>query len=122
MTRSRRRSPRKTRISGSLAQPAWKQLRYHNSPTQLLGDDAVESIHQAALSILQETGMTILADAARDRYAQAGFDVDETSQRVRFGSELLESIIATAPASFTLEARNPAKNLRIGDDKQWWNF
>ena len=114
-SKPRRRKPRKTRISGSLAQPAWKPLRYHNSPTQLLSKDAVESIHQAALSILQETGMTILADAAREHYALAGFDVDRTSQRVRFESELLESIIASAPASFTLEARNPAKSLRIGD-------
>jgi trimethylamine--corrinoid protein Co-methyltransferase len=114
-SKPRRRSPRKTRISGSLAQPAWKQLRYHTAPTQLLSQDAVESIHQAALSILQETGMTILADAAREHYAQAGFDVDATSQRVRFESDLLESLIANAPASFTLEARNPAKKLRIGE-------
>ena len=86
MTRSRRRSPRKNRISGSLSQPAWKQLRYHTAPAQLLGEDAVESIHRAALSILQETGMTILSDEARDRFAQAGFDVDATTQRVRFES------------------------------------
>ena len=113
--KTRRRSQRKTRISGSIAQPAWKPLRYRNTPTELLSEDALESIHHAALSILQETGMVILSDAARNRYAQAGFDVDPATQRVRFDPDLVESLVAQAPSSFTLEARNPAKNLRVGD-------
>jgi trimethylamine--corrinoid protein Co-methyltransferase len=114
-TKTRRRSQRKTRISGSIAQPAWKPLRYRNAPTELLSEDALESIHHAALEILQETGMVILSDDALSRYAQAGFDVDRASQRVRFDPDLVESLVAQAPSSFTLEARNPAKNLRIGD-------
>ena len=114
-TKTRRRSQRKTRISGSIMQPAWKPLRYRNTPTELLSEDALESIHLAALSILQETGMVILSDAARNRYAQAGFDVDPASQRVRFDPDLVESLVAQAPSSFTLQARNPAKNLRVGD-------
>ena len=112
---SRRRGGRSNRVSGALSQPAWKQLRYHNAPTDLLREDALENIHQAALSILQETGMTILAHSARRRYAAAGFDVDEDTQRVRFDSQLVEALVAQAPSGFTLQARNPAKNLRIGD-------
>ena len=114
-SKTRRRSQRKTRISGSITQPAWKPLRYRNAPTELLNEDALESIHHAALSILQETGMVILSDDARSRYAEAGFDVDPASQRVRFDPDLVESLIAQAPSSFTLQARNPAKNLRVGD-------
>ena len=112
-SKTRRRNTRKDRVSGSITQSPWKLLRYRNSPTELLSKDAIESIHQAALSILQETGMTILSDEARGRYAQAGFAVDTASQRVRFESELVESLTAQAPAGFTLEARNPAKSLRI---------
>jgi trimethylamine--corrinoid protein Co-methyltransferase len=114
-SKTRRRSQRKTRISGAISQSAWKPLRYRNAPTELLSEDALESIHHAALSILQETGMVILSDDARNRYAQAGFNVDPASQRVRFDPDLVASLIALAPSSFTLEARNPAKNLRIGD-------
>jgi trimethylamine--corrinoid protein Co-methyltransferase len=114
-SKTRRRSQRKTRKSGAITQPAWKPLRYRNAPTELLSEDALESIHHAALSILQETGMVILSDDARNRYAAAGFDVDPASQRVRFDLDLVESLVAQAPSSFTLEARNPAKNLRVGD-------
>jgi len=114
-SQTRRRSSRNTRVSGSLRQTPWKSLRYHNPPYALLGEDAVESIHQAALSILQQTGMIILAENARELYAAAGFDVATDSNRVRFDAQLIEALVAQAPSGFTLQARNPAKNLRIGD-------
>jgi trimethylamine--corrinoid protein Co-methyltransferase len=114
-SRNRRRSNRGTRITGALTQPPWKSLRYHRPPYALLGSDAIESIHQAGLSILQETGMTILSAQARQHYATEGFDVDAGSGLVRFDSALIESLLARAPSGFTLRARNPAKNLRIGD-------
>ena len=107
-SQTRRRNGRKTRVSGALTQAPWKSLRYHNPPYALLGEDAIEHIHQAALSILQETGMVILADSARAHYAAAGFDVTPGSERVRFESALIESLVAQAPSGFTLQARNPA--------------
>ena len=104
---ARRRGGRKARTVGSLTQRPWQTLLYRRPPFELLEPDALEQIHQTALSILQETGMLVLSDEARRRYAEAGFSVDD--------SDLVESLIALAPSSFTLQARNPAKNLRIGD-------
>lgn len=113
--RIRRRSGRISRVSGLISQPPWKTLHYHRPAYELLSDDAIESIHQAALSILQETGMAILAESARKHFTEAGFDVGKESDIVRFESPLLESLIAKAPSSFTLHARNPDKNIRLGD-------
>ena len=116
MTRTGRRRPqRRSRVSGSITQLPWKQLRYRHAPFELLDLDAIESIHEAGLSILQETGMLILSEAARSRFAAAGFDVKPATELVRFERELIEALVAQAPASFTLQARNPDKNLRIGD-------
>ena len=116
MTRTGRRRPqRRSRVSGSIAQLPWKQLRYRHAPFELLDVDAIESIHEAGLSILQETGMLILSEAARSHFAAAGFDVKPATELVRFERELIEALVAQAPASFTLQARNPDKNLRIGD-------
>ena len=116
MTRSsRRRSRRQAREPGRLAQLPWKVLRYRHAPFELLHEDAIESIHRAALTILRETGMLILSPRARELYRQAGFDTRADSELVRFDSELLEAQVAKAPASFALQARNPAKNLVIGD-------
>ena len=112
---SRRRPQREPRSAGLLSQLPWKTLQYHHAPFQLLHQDAIESIHQAALTILQETGMLILSAAAREQYRQAGFGVDANSELVRFDHELIEALVAQAPSSFSLQARNPARNLKIGD-------
>ena len=116
MTRkSRRRPARNNRESGLIKQLPWKPLRYRHAPFELLSGDAIESIHRAGLSILQETGMLILSRQARQHYSAAGFDLSPDSELVRFDSELLESLVAKAPSSFTLRARNPAKNVTLGD-------
>ena len=113
-TKSRRRSTRNPRVSGSIAQLPWKTLRYQHAPHELLSSDAIETIHQAGLSILQETGMVILSANARQRFSAAGFEVNHESNLVRFDSELVEALVARAPASFTLRARNPEKNVKLG--------
>ncbi|MGD8348006.1 MAG: trimethylamine methyltransferase family protein [Gammaproteobacteria bacterium] len=111
----RRRAARKPRASGALSQPAWKTLRYRHAPFELLSSEAIESIHEAALEILRDTGMLVLSADARRRFAGAGCAVDDESQLVRFDSAMLDELIAGAPSSFGLRARNPEKNLKIGD-------
>lgn len=113
-TKSRRRSTRNPRVSGSIPQLPWKTLRYQHAPHELLSSDAIETIHQAGLSILQETGMAILCTNARQRFSAAGFEVNHGSNLVRFDSKLVEALVAKAPASFTLRARNPEKNVKLG--------
>ena len=115
MTTGNRRRSRKPRVSGLLSQSPWKALRYHHSPFELLNADAIESIHQAGLSILQESGMAILSENARRHYAEAGFEVNTESNIVRFESVLIEALVAKAPSAFTLCARNPEKNIKLGD-------
>ncbi|MDH3448640.1 MAG: trimethylamine methyltransferase family protein [Gammaproteobacteria bacterium] len=115
MTGRKRRGGRKPRGSGAISQPPWKQLRYRHPPFDLLDADAIEAIHAAGLSILQETGMRILSQRAREYYAAAGFAASREAELVKFDSELVEALVALAPASFTLRARNPARNIKIGD-------
>lgn len=113
--KSRRRPARKTRTIGAITQPPWKQIQYQRPALAMLSDDEIETIHQTALTILREVGMAVLAPIARDKFAQAGFEVDHSSERVHFDSNAIESLIGFAPSSFTLHARNPNKNIRIGD-------
>ena len=115
--RSRRRSPRKPRVAGGLSQRPWKTLRYRRPPVELLSADEIESIHRAGLSILRDTGMLILSASARRHYADAGFDVAGDSERVYFDPALVEALVAKAPTSFTLQAKNPAKDLVIGNNR-----
>ena len=81
----------------------------------LLSDDEVESIHCASLRLLAETGMEVMHDESRAHLKRAGADVDEGTQRVRFDPAMVEEVIRTAPSRFALQARNPARNLTVGD-------
>ena len=113
--RTRRRPGRKQRSTGAIVQSPWKPIRYQRPAFALLSDDEIESIHATALSILQEVGMAVLAPIAREKFAGAGFSVDENTQRVRFDSQIVQALVAKAPSSFTLHARNPDKHIAIGD-------
>jgi trimethylamine---corrinoid protein Co-methyltransferase len=92
--------------------PAQPQLPF--APLALVSTDALESIHQAALTVLKEIGVDFLHDGARAMLKDAGADVDPVSKRVRFDPALVEARIGLTPKEFTLHARNPARNLAIG--------
>ncbi len=109
-----RRSKRSDRTANAIRQLPWSRIENRLPPPALLSDDQVEAIHHASLRVLAETGMEVLSDRALDLFADAGARVDRTDNRVRLDPALVEELIATAPAEFTLHARNPAHNVRIG--------
>ena len=112
MTDHRRRGTRAPRTSGSLHQQAFGQVPRPYAPIEVLSGDQIEAIHNAALRVLAEIGMKVLDARARGYFARAGAIVaDET---VRFDPAMVMQHLSAVPARFTLEARNPAHNLRFG--------
>ncbi len=110
--RRRRRGAERGTGPVSAQTPAQPQLPF--APLELVSTDALESIHQVALTVLKEIGVDFLHDGARAMLKDAGADVDPASKRVRFDPALVEARIGLAPKEFTLHARNPARNLAIG--------
>src|ERR1700733_7608129 len=110
--RRRRRSAERSGGSGA-AQPLG-QPQSPFAPLDLVSRDELESIHQAALTVLKEIGVDFLHDEARAMLDSAGADVDPASRRVRFDPDLVEAHIGLAPQEFRLHARNPARTLSIG--------
>jgi trimethylamine--corrinoid protein Co-methyltransferase len=80
----------------------------------VLSDDALEAIHNASLTILEEIGMDVILPEARDRMKAAGADVTPGTDRVRFDRGLIMDMIASVPPAFTMHARNPLRNVEIG--------
>ena len=109
------RSARGSKPRG-LPQKPFRQPKRRFPPMALVSADELESIHATSLTILEEIGMDILNDQAREILRQAGARVEAGSQRVRFDRALIEQAIATAPAEFVLHARNPAHNINFGGD------
>ena len=95
-------------------QPPWQQPRMRFDPLRAVSDDELEAIHLASLRVLSETGIDFLDETARRQLADAGCDV--AGNRVRFDPELVQQLVSTAPAEFTLHAPNPDRDLHIGGD------
>ena len=110
--RRRRRGPDRP-VAAAAAAPA--QPRYNVSPVEIVSRDELESVHQAALTVLKEIGVDILHDEARALLKSAGCEVAPGSERVHFDPQLVEAQIGLAPRSFTLHARNPARNVVLGE-------
>jgi trimethylamine--corrinoid protein Co-methyltransferase len=82
--------------------------------TEILSADALEDIHNASLTVLEEIGMDVILPEARERMKAAGADVTPGTERVRFDRAMITELISTVPSTFTLHARNPQRNVQIG--------
>ena len=84
------------------------------SPLEVLNAEQVERIIGAAYRVLEKAGLEIRSAEARAVYRRAGALVDDQTQMVRIGRELVTAQLGTAPAEFVLHARNPARHLHVG--------
>ena len=76
----------------------------------------VEEIHAATLQVLETVGIDFSYTPALEVLARAGCRVD--GERVYFPPKLVAAQVAKAPSEFTLNARNPEKNVVIGGNKR----
>lgn len=93
--------------------------RYRNlvnrlTKTELLDPAALDDMHEASLTILEEIGMDIMLPEARAIMKAHGADVTEGSDRVRFDRGLIMDMIASAPREFQMFARNTERNVKMG--------
>jgi trimethylamine--corrinoid protein Co-methyltransferase len=105
---------RTRRVGGGIPQLPFRTLTNPFRPLEVLSADHVEEIHRTSLRILAEVGVEVLGDRAVDLLEAAGASVDRMARRVRLDPAMVEERIATAPSSFTLHARNAARNVVLG--------
>ena len=108
-----RRRGRAPRASGPSLAPL-PRLENRWAPLEILSEEQIERILGAAYRVLEEAGLEIRSAAAREVYRRAGALVDEATQMVRLGRELIEAQLRHAPERFVLHARNAARHLHIG--------
>ncbi len=85
-------------------------------PFEVLDEEGLATIEANAETVLKEIGIEFRDDPeALKIWRDAGADVQ--GERVRFEPGMLRAIIqASAPATFTQHARNPANSVTIGGD------
>jgi trimethylamine---corrinoid protein Co-methyltransferase len=91
----------------------YRTLRNPFPLMNVFSDDRIAAIHEAALDVLERLGIKVLLPAARATFKTGGARVNDASQMVYIGREIVEAALATAPKSFALIAGNPDRNLMM---------
>ncbi|MFO8089710.1 MAG: trimethylamine methyltransferase family protein [Desulfatiglandaceae bacterium] len=84
-----------------------------------LSDQDITTIHDTALTILEEVGFTYESglDKVIDLLESAGAPVDRKAFRVRFPRALIEKHIRNAPEKVVLYSRDGKNDLDLGEDR-----
>lgn len=78
-------------------------------PIELLSADEMQRVHEAAVRILERTGMTIDHDEALNLLECFGCRVDRAARHVRFPSGVTEACVARMRAAYADPERVPAR-------------
>jgi trimethylamine--corrinoid protein Co-methyltransferase len=81
---------------------------------QELSQAQMTKIHDASMELLKTTGIVVNEDEGLEIFKKHGYRVE--GKTVFPTEEQIRKAIATAPSKFTIEARDPAKNVTIGED------
>jgi trimethylamine--corrinoid protein Co-methyltransferase len=108
-------APRRRRAQ-DIVQQSWMQLTNPLASVKLISEDEVESLHKAALSLLETVGLRCPLPEAQKVMSKAGALVDPNEQRIRIGRDLVEQALSTVPHSFELVPRNPARAVCLGGE------
>ena len=106
------RSERRNQASQKIKQPPSFQPKHRFEPLRAVSDDELESIHNASLKVLSETGIAFLDETACQQLADAGASVDD--QQVRFDPEMVMELISTAPSEFKMHGISPQRDFIMG--------
>lgn len=76
------------------------------------GQNTLETIHSHSLELLRETGIQFPSEKALEIFKKHGFRTE--GETVYFKERDIDTALETVPEEFTITARNPLKNIRIG--------
>lgn len=80
---------------------------------QVLSEEELHQVHERTLGVLAKTGVRVDTAQGRQILRDAGAEVDESTQIVRFPRALVEESLRLTPKEFTLGARRPGWDLHM---------
>src|SRR5688572_3499801 len=114
---NRRRRPERT---GRGVQSRYKALGpvvNPYPPFNILDEDGVQRIINAAYRLLEEAGLEFRSNRALAILEECGAQVDHASQLVRMDRAMVQHYVAMAPNQFDVHARNPEHDTVMGTNR-----
>src|SRR5215472_994510 len=92
--RERRRPRRASTVQEKAGKTDYRTLHNPFRPQSVFTDEQVSEIHDTALRVLEDLGILMLLPEARAIFRRAGVQVDEATQMVRIGRDVVASAIS----------------------------
>lgn len=84
---------------------------------QLLTPDQVQQVHDASLQILEDVGLLVRNDKAKEIFKKHGCHLDAETEVAKFPSAMVEEFRKAMPPKFTFHARDPKFDRTLPDDR-----
>jgi len=97
-----------------IEQSPWRLPVNRDRPTEPLGPEGVQAIHEGAMTILEEIGVAFLNPEALEILREAGCDID--GDVVRMGRDFVMEMVGKCPSQWTLTPRNPDRQIVVGGE------
>ncbi len=85
----------------------YRQLRNPFPQMAVFSEDRVHAMHEASLDLLENLGLKVLLPEARALYKSGGARVNESTEMVFIGREMVEAALVSAPKSIHCRAAKP---------------
>lgn len=89
-------------------------------PIEIIAAEDLDAIHSGTLDVLENTGVRIEYDEALKLLAEHGCKVDFDNKRAKIPSYLVEDCLRRCPSNFTIKAREPQYDVRIGGNNVYF--
>lgn len=84
-----------------------------------LKEEQLTEVHNASLKVLENTGVLVEHEKAREIFSSIGCSVTEDN-RVKFPGEIIEKAIQRAPADITIYSRDEKPQMELGDGNSYF--
>ena len=90
------------------------------SALNILNAEQMEALHRGAMEVLASTGIVVKHTKALKACEEHGCKVDFEEQRVKIPTWLVEESLRKCPSSYTIKARDPQNDVRIGGNTMYF--
>lgn len=87
---------------------------------KLLSEDEVCLIHESALEILREVGVSVGSERILDILRKNGAEIDYEENRARLSEDTVKKYLETVPSKITLHGRKEEYDLNLEDRKVYY--